>query len=66
MPANEFSAGATLNRPLRHRYGNTAGFGSKAQYDVARDGRFLLSVSADDAIASPIKIVLNWDSQLKK
>jgi len=43
-----------------------AGFGSKAQYDVARDGRFVLIASADEAIASPIKLILNWDAALKK
>jgi hypothetical protein len=43
-----------------------SGFGSKAQYAVARDGRFLLNVSAEDATASPITIVLNWDAALKK
>ena len=43
-----------------------AGFGSKAQYAVARDGRFLLNVSAEDATASPITVVLNWDAGLKK
>ena len=42
------------------------GFGSKAQYAVARDGRFLLSVSVEAAIASPITIVLNWDAGLRK
>jgi hypothetical protein len=43
-----------------------AGFGSKAQHAVARDGRFLLHVSTEDATASPITIVLNWAAALKK
>jgi Tol biopolymer transport system component len=42
-----------------------AGFGSKAQYAVARDGRFLLNVAAEDT-TSPITIVLNWSAALGK
>jgi serine/threonine protein kinase/Tol biopolymer transport system component len=41
------------------------GYSSRAQYAVAADGRFLLNVSADDAAASPITIVLNWTAGLK-
>jgi Tol biopolymer transport system component len=39
---------------------------SKPQYAVAPDGRFLMNVSVDDNIASPISIVLNWATALKK
>ncbi|MGH9255514.1 MAG: protein kinase domain-containing protein [Vicinamibacterales bacterium] len=42
------------------------GFNARAQYAVARDGRFLMTVTADDAVASPITIVQNWDAALKK
>ena len=37
-------------------------------YDVAADGRFLLNTVKEDAAAnrSPITIVLNWTSGLKK
>jgi hypothetical protein len=47
--------------------GNTgnAGYTSRAQYAVASDGRFLLNVSADDAVA-PITILENWTALLKK
>jgi hypothetical protein len=39
----------------------TARGAPKQQYAVARDGqRFLMVVSADDTIASPITIVQNW------
>ena len=34
-----------------------AGFNSRAQYAVARDGRFLMLVAADEAVTSPITIV---------
>jgi hypothetical protein len=44
----------------------TAGYLARAQYAVAADGRFLVLVSVDDAVASPIAIVQNWDAGLKK
>lgn len=37
-----------------------------AQYAVAPDGRFLMNVAADDAVTSPITIVLNWQAALAK
>jgi hypothetical protein len=43
-----------------------AGFQARAQYAVAADGRFLMNVAADEAVRSPITIVLNWDAALKK
>ena len=39
---------------------------SKAQYTVAADGRFLMLVTAEDMTLSPITIVHNWQSALKK
>jgi len=42
----------------------TTGFNSRAQYAVAADGRFLMDVQADDAVASPITVVLNWEAGL--
>jgi hypothetical protein len=45
---------------------NTAGFSTRAQYAVARDGRFLMNVTADDAVTSPITIVHNWTAGLKR
>jgi hypothetical protein len=44
----------------------TAGFQARAQYTVAPDGRFLMNIAADDAVTSPITIVLNWTAGLKK
>ena len=44
-----------------------AGYGSRAQYAVAPDGRFLMNVSVDEAApVPPITIVLNWAAGLKK
>jgi len=42
------------------------GFLSKPGYAVASDGRFLMNVNADDTVASPISVVLNWATALKK
>jgi Tol biopolymer transport system component len=44
----------------------TVGFLSRPQYAVAPDGRFLMNVTADDNVVSPISIVLNWATALKK
>ncbi len=39
----------------------------RQQYDVARDGqRFLLNMPLEDAAASSITVVLNWEAGLKK
>ena len=43
-----------------------AGALSRAQYAVAPDGRFLMNVSVDEAVTSPITIVQNWTAGLKK
>jgi len=42
-----------------------AGFQARAQYAVAPDGRFLMTVAADDEVASPITVVHDWDAALK-
>jgi serine/threonine protein kinase/Tol biopolymer transport system component len=39
---------------------------SRPQYAVAPDGHFLMNVTADDNVVSPISIVLNWATALKK
>ena len=39
---------------------------SKPQYAVAPDGRFLMNMTVEEATASPITVVLNWDVALKK
>jgi hypothetical protein len=43
-----------------------ASYNSPAQYAVAPDGRFLMNINADDAVTSPITIVLNWRAGLPK
>lgn len=42
------------------------GFGSKAQYAVAPDARFLLNVAAADPVTSPITVVLNWTAAIAR
>jgi Tol biopolymer transport system component len=42
------------------------GFLTRPQYAVASDGRFLMNVTVDDNAPSPISIVLNWATALKK
>ena len=43
-----------------------AGYNSSAQYAVAPDGRLLMNITVDDAVTSPITIVLNWTAGLRK
>ncbi len=43
---------------------NSTGTGSRAQYAVASDGRFLMNMAVEESI--PITVVLNWDAALKK
>ena len=40
--------------------------GGRPQYAVALDGRFLMNVTVDDNVPSPISIILNWASLMKK
>jgi dipeptidyl aminopeptidase/acylaminoacyl peptidase len=44
----------------------TIGWLSKAQYAVARDGRFLMNLPVEDTAASPITIVQNWPTALEQ
>jgi Tol biopolymer transport system component len=44
----------------------SVGFRSRPQYAVEPDGRFLMNVTVDDNVVSPISIVLNWATTLKK
>jgi hypothetical protein len=37
---------------------NNVGF--RQQYDVAPNGRFLINVNTEDAVSSPITLLLNW------
>ena len=40
--------------------------GTRPQYDVTSDGRFLMNVSVDGAAAPPITVVLNWQVDVKE
>ena len=69
-PNNQIEPGAPValftTRLARGANVVVAGGQQRAQYAVAADGRFLMNVSVDEATASPITIVMNWDAQLKK
>ena len=36
------------------------------QFDVAPDGRFLINTVRDDAVATPITLIQNWNPDAKK
>jgi hypothetical protein len=55
---------ALFKAPLLNGPNSAVGF--RAQYDVARDGRFLLNVPVGDTPQPPIKVVLNWTAEIKK
>ena len=38
---------------------------NRSNYDVARDGRFVINTALDDASAKPIHLRLNWTPPLK-
>jgi hypothetical protein len=35
------------------------------QYDVARDGRFLINIALDTVSASPITLIMNWQGRAR-
>jgi hypothetical protein len=51
--------GPTALFQTRRLSGGLNVIGRSHQYDVARDGRFLINVEAD-SIAPPITLLLNW------
>ena len=50
--------------PTRVVNGGTA-TQNRAQYAVARDGRFLIDQPVGDATATPITLILNWNPERK-
>ena len=40
-------------------------FHFRQQYDVARDGPFLINVPVADEVSAPITLMLNWFEELK-
>jgi hypothetical protein len=40
--------------------------GTRQQYDVAPDGRFLINVNVDEGTAAPITVITNWHPGGKK
>ena len=59
--------GALFSRRLANGFNiSVAGYLARAQYAVARDGRFLMTVTGDDAVTSPITIFQNWTATLRR
>ena len=51
---------------IRMLSGPTPVIGYRAQFDVAKDGRFLMNLPVGDAESPPISVVLNWAAGFKK
>ena len=73
MAAPIASAGTALQPGLppalfqpRIALGGTPVIGTRQQYDVAPDGRFLINVSVDEGSAAPITVITNWNPEAKK
>ena len=49
---------------IRMLSGPTPVIGYRAQFDVAKDGRFLMNLPVGDAESPPISVVLNWQAAL--
>lgn len=43
--------------------GGVSPVGTRWQYDVARDGRFLINVETGNASVAPITLILNWNPE---
>ena len=70
MPATVRTSGASLetDKPVplfRARVPRGGAAEEKHQYDVSRDGRFLINEIADAAGSSPITLILNWRPKAK-
>jgi WD40-like Beta Propeller Repeat len=63
--APELGAPVALFQP-RIRYGGTLPIGISWQYAVAPDGRFLINVTAGEAVAAPITVIQHWSAGIKK
>jgi hypothetical protein len=40
--------------------------GGVSPLDTAADGRILAAIRAEQEVASPLTLVLNWDAEMKK
>ena len=50
----------TPSQPATLFTANFARGGARPQYDVARDGRFLVNLDLNDAATPPITLLMNW------
>ena len=61
----EMGAPVALFQP-RILYGGALPIGTAWQYDVAKDGRFLINVTVGDGVTAPITVIQNWQPGMKK
>ena len=66
MPKPDIGAPVALFAARLASGSGITGVARKPQYAVAPDGRLLMNVAVEQGTASPISIVLNWDSMLRK
>ena len=60
MSVSTTSAAGGLKLGTPQRLFQSRAFDGNADYDVARDGRFLLKIPSRDAAAAPIVVIHNW------
>jgi Tol biopolymer transport system component len=68
MMAVEIKGGPKFDRGAPKALFDTLGLGTGdyGAYDVSKDGRFLMSLSANQSAAVPMTVVVNWPAALKK
>src|SRR5262249_18685296 len=68
MMAVEIKGGPKFDRGIPTPLFDTLGLatGEYAAFDVSKDGRFLMNVSANQSTTVPMTVVINWTAALKK
>ena len=54
------TAALEVAQPVALFFARTPTAFGRQQYDVSADGRFLVNAIPEDALASPITLLLNW------
>ena len=62
----ESRPGCWIHRRATRPQVDAGAAGSRPQYAVAPDGRFLMNVVVEAPTVPPIAVVLNWGAGLKK
>jgi Tol biopolymer transport system component/predicted Ser/Thr protein kinase len=71
MAATVQASGATFEAAVpvvlfQTRVATGGNFNLKQQYDVSRDGRFLINQTVEESTTTPITLILNWNHGSKK